>query len=252
MAVKQKLKEAFPSKEPLRLQTDLFAERRSKALDAYLQILTHCLRERGLLSREMIKDFFGIKEIVVKETKLSPGIKTPNALNAEIDKLRSALYNSTDPKSLKDDFDAFQNLIDNLGERREAELIEKFYEVKREWEVKKIRNGQFEADSFDFCFYRREKMSTACGKGDHTAADSNNTSSNRDSTVTVNQMKWQLRDQEAILSDLAETLQQQKQLSMEICEEIKQQNRVMSEFGNKQEGTIGDFIQSSEKARKLQ
>lgn len=234
---KRQLKENFPPKSPLSLQTDLFAERRSKALDAYLQVLMHCTRDDDFI----LRDFFGLKA-EQKDSMKSPKLKTPNVFDAEIDELRIKLFNCKDLKLLTDDFDSLQRNLPS----EDSKSSTKFYELKREWEVMKIKSGQFDQSTFDIKPNAKESDSF---KDDNKKHADVNTVIN--SSVLV-QRKSHLREQEAILSDLADTLQQQKQLSMEICEEIMQQNREIGEFGRKQEGTIGDFIQSTEKARKLQ
>lgn len=263
---KLNLIEIFPSRQILRLQTDFFAERRSRALDAYLQILTHCLRERDLLDHVIIKEFFGLDRRAVgagTSFKKLPALKTPNALNIEIEKLRSALFTSKDLKSLHPNFSSLQETISGVQERGNSEdlkCVEKFYELKREWEEMKIRSGEYEGSGFEFdlCSGWDEKqdmpMGTLMGAGPATgrAAGPVPDSTGESASNPLNYTKRHLREQEAILSDLAESLQQQKQVSLEICEEIIQQNRVMSEFGKKQEGTIGEFVQSTGRARKLQ
>lgn len=238
---REKLMETFPSKSPLSLQTDLFAERRSKALDAYLQVLMHCLKADD----RILRAFLGIKADP-KDKPKSPKIKTPDVFDSEIEKLRMALFSCKDLKSLTDDFD-------NLQRNLPSELSKgagKFYELKREWEVMKIKSGQFDERSFDM-FIDKEISKESRNRYTDTNKPTNNIAK-EDDTLVLDETKNHLREQEAILSDLADTLQQQKQLSKEICEEIKQQNREIGEFGRKQEGTIGDFMQSTEKARKLQ
>lgn len=272
------LSDAFPSKQILSLQTDAFAEKRTRALDAYLQILTHCLRERKLLEQEqeIIRDFFGILENnettkKVRAAAALPVIKTPNVLNNEIDQLRSTLHTTKDLKSLNRDFDELQETI--LEKAEDLKLMEKFYEVKREWEVMKIKRGE-QYDGFDICkdiksnSIDRDSIDSKSIDGDINPKDINSIdvdSKSKDGvlkisktivtdtvTLTSSTAKHHLREQEAILSDLADTLHQQKQVSLEICEEIIQQNRVIGEFGGRQEGTIGGFMRSTERARKLQ
>lgn len=267
------LSEAFPPKQILSPQTDGFAERRSRALDAYLQILTHCLRERKLLEHEVIKDFLGFQSFVqindIGGDKIcsSSCIRTPNALNSEIEKLRLNLFKSTDLKSLKIDFDSLQEAISGLQERGNLEdlrCVEKFYEVKREWEVMKIQRGEeydgFKIENRDIKWKVNIKEVPAEIKGGIKGEIKGGILTEIPAEIKgeikgenmISSTKHHIREQEAILSDLAETLQQQKQVSLEICEEIIQQNRVIGEFEKRQEGTIGDFLQSTERARKLQ
>lgn len=269
--------ESFPPKQILKIQTDAFAEKRARALDAYLQILTHYLRERRLLVHELIKDFFGIvhesemvnsnisnKPIGTGTVRIDcvPVIKTPNVLKNEIEHLRSVLHTTKDLKSLKQKFDLLNETIlgQNHQTQEDLKLMEKFYEVKREWEVMKIKRGE-QYDGFDIKITKVPSNSNSIDmnckqvtKNEETL-DSTTDSTN---TLTINTIdtntsaKHHIREQEAILSDLADILQQQKQVSLEICEEIIEQNRVIGEFGKRQEGTIDGFMKSSDRVRKLQ
>ena len=177
-------------------------------------------------------------------------LKTPNLINLEIEKLRHQLNMSADMN--KSEFKELQNQVQELQEKRgrseeDLRCIEKFYELKREWEVKKIRSGTFDGNEFSISGPNKNKSETAEAlKEPHDATTVVN------DELLVQGTKRNLHDQEAILYDLAETLSKQKLLSKEICSEIVEQNRLLGRVSEKQGIVAEEFKGSNDRVRKLQ
>ena len=262
---RKQLEAAFPGKSPLAIQTDLFAERRAKALDAYLQILVHLLREEKETEGDgILKDFDFFKVTrAAKETEKQKqqlegnAVRTPNGLNYGIERLRSNLM--TDFNSITSaDFESLKGHVRDLQERREGataanpddlRCIDQFYALKREWEIERIKRGQFTDDSFSF---ESKKSIIKSEANENTKQTLKITSSTSVHTLELDSFKNHLRGQESILTDLAVTLKEQKKISQEICAEVLQHNKVIENVEKKQDGTLEGFKESGARVRKLQ
>lgn len=257
------LRESFPGKQPFQSQTDLFCERRAKALDAYLQFFLHaCGKLRMNAEQEVIfKDFFGINEraesgiIDSKQPgRKSPSVaRTPTGVNSEIDRLKRLLHENVD---IGEDLANLQVLVRGLQEKRDIgqedkRSIEKFYELKREWEIRRIKSGEFvfESGGESGKNEARKSVLDITKDDDGEKASSHSTQTQTQYNPTAKEL---IRGQEAILTDLAATLAEQKMLSKEIYAEVAGQNRIIGQVGQRQEDTKEGFIEATARARKLQ
>lgn len=255
--------ETFPEKQPLSVQTDNFAERRSRALDAYVQILLYALRTTNPNAKLMrsVKQFFNFNTGSSNEQKQTKSeasiVRTPNFINSEIERLRKRLainepINETDFKELQGQVYDLQEKRKGKGSEDDLRCVEKFYELKREWEIRKIRSGTFDTNEFNIDKRTGNKTEIATAR----AADLSSTSKAgcpviKDELILQN-AKRHLFDQEAMLADLSETLSKQKLLSKEIHSEVIEQNRLLGRVGEQQEIVAEDFKGSNSRVKKLQ
>lgn len=277
---RRQLDEAFPGKNPLSLQTDQFAERRARALDAYLQILVHLARTKPQVSRIIRRDLLNVPESEEKITvnvkrEISPAVRTPNGLNSEIDRLRHCKLEDL----RESDFEALQVHIRQLAEKRnpsgeELGCVEKFYALRREWEVERIKKGRFDCGTFSLGAKSGKPepegtmgAETVRTKGSETKETSailpstaattvpstiSTTISNTTASSAIAGLNHYKRDQEAILNELAATVHEQRKLSQEIYAEVAQHQKLIDSVSRKQEGTIEGFKESSVRVKKLQ
>jgi len=182
-------------------------------------------------------------------------VRTPNFINSEIERLRQQL-NMNDSMS-QDEFKELQKQVHDLQERRERSeddlrIVEKFYELKREWEIRKIRSGTFDGNEFSIT-EKIEKTTEPSKNGSIPLTNDSQTSGRlvNNDELLLQSTRRSLFDQEAILSDLAENLSKQKLLSKEICSEIVEQNRLLGRAGEKQEIVAEEFKGSNDRVRKL-
>ena len=258
--------ENFPGKEPLSLQTDNFAERRSRAFDAYLQILLYAMRTLTANPRVIrcvkqflnLPDRLSVKKEEPKHSAKKALMRTPNGLNSEIERLRQQLNVSDPPNSntFAPDFKELQMQIHELQEKREmsdedSRCVEKFYELKREWEIKKIRNGTFDGNEFSITASKNGKIVSESPEKE-TITSTSYSKSGSTPVLMLEDSKRNLYEQEAILSDLAVTLSKQKLLSKELCSELIEQNRLLGRVGEKQEIMAEEFKDSNDRVKKLQ
>lgn len=241
--------ETFPAKQPLSLQTDNFAERRSRALDAYVQILLYAFKTTNTNTKLMrlVKQFFNLNLSSTEQKQIKSEaaiVRTPNFINSAIERLRKRL--TVNEPINETDFKELQGQVYDLQEKRKGSeddlrCIEKFYELKREWEIRKIRSGTF--DGNDFNINKRTENKTEIAKAGCPVI--------KDELILQN-TKRHLFDQEAMLADLSETLSKQKLLSKEIHSEVIEQNRLLGRVGEQQEIVVEDFKGSNSRVKKLQ
>ena len=273
---------SFPSKKILSAQTDLFADRRARALDAYLQFFWLVLKkateeETDIHSLNLIvENFFEVPlndssvsigdEINYKCTStmrpLEKALKTPNVLIGVIEGLTEQLFNlkmKTLPPKFEEEFQDLQVQIRELQRRPENEdwrCINKFYDLKREIEIWRIKSGNSEEYFEDSFKLENENKTEIKMKNKILNAkktfdpDSKQTNAIANATNGIN-LKTHLRGQEAILTDLADTLKQQKLLSQEIWSEIKDQNRILEGFSHRHEDTIEELRETDARVKKI-
>ena len=259
---------SFPSKKILSAQTDLFADRRARALDAYLQFFWLVLKkateeETDIHSLNLIvENFFEVPlndssvsigdEINYKCTStmrpLEKALKTPNVLIGVIEGLTEQLFNlkmKTLPPKFEEEFQDLQVQIRELQRRPENEdwrCINKFYGLKREIEDSFKLENENKTE-----IKMKNKILNAKKTFD---PDSKQTNAIANATNGIN-LKTHLRGQEAILTDLADTLKQQKLLSQEIWSEIKDQNRILEGFSHRHEDTIEELRETDARVKKI-
>lgn len=280
------LMKSFPSKKALSVQNDLFADRRARALDAYLQILWVVLG-KNQSNEELINRNKDLESIVekffegpLKYLKITENVsvksqsqiqthplRTPNVLIGVIERLTAELVNlnSLNPK-FEDEFSKLQAQIRELERKEQPKqaknsnsedlrCINKFYDLKREIEIWRVKTGQvgkYFEDSFSLRS-KNEKNPISRNKTTIRPNSKLNEPSEQFSTSDdFENTKHYLRGQEAILSDLACTLKQQKDLSQEIWTEIKDHNRILESFSDRQEETMEGFKKADTRVKKIQ
>lgn len=269
---------SFPSKKVLSAQTDLFADRRARALDAYLQILWLLLQKareeetesHGFNFDSIVEKFFEVPfndssikdEINYKCTStlrlrpLEKALKTPNVLIGMIEGLMDQLFNlkiKTLPPKFEEEFHDLQAQIRELQRKPENEdlrCINKFYDLKREIEIWRIKSGN-SGEHFENSFSLEIKNEIKIKNKFLDTTKTFDTGSKQTNATHGLNLKTHLRGQEDILSDLADTLKQQKHLSQEIWSEIKDQHRILEGFSHRQEDTIEELRETDARVKKI-
>lgn len=246
---KSKLSSLFPGKNIFSRQTDAFADARARSLDAYLQMLKLFMDRLGW-SHPVVQNFFQIPELPSSPAKgpfhqlTTPKPEEWRELMGKGERLFE-LYKQ-DSKFAPELEEVLCKLRELIQHREFQGEERRFYDLKREIELFKIKNGQVDS---------KLKESFSLGGNQVTEASPISTSSPKPSSqaspVIASEQRTQLRFQDAILFDLEATVKEQKHLSIALAEEVQAHNQVISELQDKEESSLDKFKTSTSRVQKI-
>jgi hypothetical protein len=243
----KRLSSLFPSKNFLTPQDEHFLDARARALDSYLQVMKHLFNRSNWNHPDVVR-FFKIPELKQRSFRSFPKISTPvseefSTLMSKAERLFHAV--KTDPAFLDELDETVKQLAEIVSERGFKGDQRRFYDLKREIELFRLKNDQFSHEIED-SFAIKEKDGACSMKIPIKMTKSANAKEDR-----AQEQKAQLRFQDAVLQDLESSVLEQKHLSIALAEEVEAQNRFLSELQSRQDGTVDEFEKSSNRVKKL-